>query len=151
MKNWTEPGIGSAGFGEGDASGGVGDHGFAIVLDVGVAPDLVDRGVAVDAELDHEAFDGAEEGDVLEVADLDEVVEAVGSEGRPVAIDGDFEVSLGGSEKGVEGLGGFFGRFGGVGHGGVLFCRGGFGLGFGFRGTGLLLFHGFEAGHDQQQ
>jgi hypothetical protein len=41
----------------------------------------------VDAELDHEAVDGAEEGRVVEEAELDQVVEAVRAAGGPVAMD----------------------------------------------------------------
>ena len=53
------------------------------------------RRIAVDAELHHEALDDAEEGDVVEVAELDQVVEAVGAERRPVAMHLDDEVALG--------------------------------------------------------
>ncbi len=93
-----------------------------IVLDVGVLPDLVDGGVGAEAELDNEAGDDAEEGCVGEVSVLDEVVEAVSAEGRPVAMDLDDEVAGGGGEGCFEdgrGLGveGFWLEEGGAGRG----------------------------------
>ena len=60
------------------------------------------RRIAADPELDHEAVDGAEEARVVEEAGLDEVVEAVGPVGRPVAVDLDDEVALGRRELGLE-------------------------------------------------
>ena len=50
--------------------------------------------IAVDAELHHEALDDAEEARVVEEAVLDEIVEAVGADRRPVAMHLDDEAAL---------------------------------------------------------
>ena len=97
-------GVGSGG-GEDEGAAGVG-VGDGVVLDGGVVPDLVDGGAGVESELDDEAGEDAEEGGVGEVSVADEVVEAVGAEGRPVAMDFDDEVAGGGGELHfVEGRG----------------------------------------------
>ena len=119
-------GVGSAGFGEGDFAGCIRDFGFAVIFDVSVLPDFVDGGVAVDSELNHEAVNSAEEGDIVEVTDFDKVVETVSAERRPVAIGGDFERALGGVEDGGELFRCFFSGLGRVLHGWV----GTFGISF---------------------
>src|SRR6185312_1201934 len=93
------------GGGEGDGAFGVRVLRRRIVLEGGGAPDAVDRRIAVDAELHHEALDDAEEGDVVVVAELDEVVEAIGAERRPVAMHLDHEVALGRRELHFVGRG----------------------------------------------
>jgi len=77
-----------------------------IVLDLGVVPDLVDGRVGAEPELDNESRHYAKEGGVGEVAIADEVIKAVGAEGRPVAMDFDDEVARRGSEPGLEDRGG---------------------------------------------
>src|SRR5262245_7745584 len=64
---------------------------YRIVLDVGVTPDGGDVGIAVDAELHHEALDHAEEARVVEKSVLDQIVEAIGALRRPVAMNLDHE------------------------------------------------------------
>ena len=50
--------------------------------------------LAVDAELHHEAVEHAEEARVVEKAVLDQIVEAVGAVGRPIAMHLDHEAPL---------------------------------------------------------
>ena len=69
-----------------------------VVRHVRVVPLGGDRRIAVEAPLDHEAVDRAEEARVVVEADLDEVVEAVGPVGRPVPVDLDDELALGRGE-----------------------------------------------------
>lgn len=74
---------------------GLGD---GIVLDLGLFPCGADGGIRADAELRDEIGNGAEDdGVVIEVV-FDEIVEAVGSERRPGAVDGDGEVAARGDE-----------------------------------------------------
>ena len=64
-------------------------------------------GVGVEAELDDEVGKDAEEAGVIEIVVLDEIVEAVGAEGRPGAGDGEGEFAAGGVEFYLVGVGGF--------------------------------------------
>src|SRR5271154_6105699 len=70
-----------------------------IVLDGCFFPSGVNRGIWAQAELHDEARDHAEEGRVGEEAVLDEIVEAVGAEGRPRASDLDDEIAGGGLKR----------------------------------------------------
>jgi hypothetical protein len=83
-------------------------------LDIGLAPHGRDFRIAVDAELHHEALDHAEEARIVEVAVLDEIVEAVGAVRRPVAMHLDHEAALAGIELGLVDGGRLFGQAGGV-------------------------------------
>ena len=76
-----------------------------IVLDRRRLPGLRDLRVRVDAELDDEPGDDAEEPHAVEVLVLDEVVEPVGPERRPVARDLDLERALRRLEGDVVGRG----------------------------------------------
>jgi hypothetical protein len=117
MKTWVVRESGPAGVGLA--------HG--IVGDPGLLPHRVHPGVAVDAELDHEVGDDAEEAHVVEVARADEVVEAVGAAGGPLPVDLDHERALRRLEARPEevgrarrGLGGIEKRGGAVGLGAAL-------------------------------
>ena len=50
-----------------------------IVVDVGIAPALIDLGIPVDAKLSHEGIDYPKEGDVREVSDLYQVIKSIGA------------------------------------------------------------------------
>jgi len=93
-------GIGSGG-GEDDASTLVALE-DGIILDFGDVPYLVDRGICAEPELHDKAGNDAKEGGVGEVAIAYQVVEAVSTDGRPVAMDFDDEVARCGGEHRLE-------------------------------------------------
>src|SRR2546425_11829727 len=74
----------------------------SVVRNRGLAPGRSHGGIAVDAELGHESRDHAEEARASEVAALHEVVEPVGAERGPVALDLDHEGAFAGLESGAE-------------------------------------------------
>ena len=76
-----------------------------VVGDVRLLPLRAHRRIAAEPELDHEAVDGAEEPRVVEEAELDEVVEAVGAVRRPVAVHLDDEGALRRGELRLEDVG----------------------------------------------
>jgi len=77
-----------------------------VVRDAGVAPHRRHVRIAVNPELRHESRDHPEEPAVIVVAALHQVVEPVGAERRPVAMDFDHEGTRARLEAGTERVGG---------------------------------------------
>src|SRR5215472_11574959 len=77
-----------------------------IILDLGVFPGRADRGVGGETELGNETGDDTEEAGVIEVMMLDQVVEAVGTVGRPGTRYGDSEIAASSFEFDLVGIGG---------------------------------------------
>ena len=73
-----------------------------------LAPNFAHFGIAMDTKLEHEAFDCAENGDVLEVSDFGQVVKTVGSVRGPSPINLDYEITLGGFKLDAKLLGSLF-------------------------------------------
>ena len=135
-------GIGLGGFGKGERAADV-LLSDGIVFDGGMGPSSVDWRLGADAELRDEIGDDAvDAGAVVEMM-LDEIVEAVGTVGGPVAMDGNGEITPRRDELDlVSGGGGVFEESGfeermivGSGYGlRSRFCRGGrFRFGSGLR------------------
>ena len=128
-------GIGLRSFGEGEGAANI-FLGDGIVFNGGFGPGGVDGRVGVDAELRDEIGDDAVEAGAVVVMMLDEIVEAVGAVGGPVAVDGDGEFAASGVEFDlVRGECGVF-QERGLEEGVVVSGSGGFGGGGGFRFCG---------------
>ena len=95
-----------SGSGEDDGSLFVG-LGDGVVFDFGLFPRGTDGGIGTDTELRDEIWDGPKDDRVVIEVVLDEIVEAVGAEWCPGAIDGDGEVAAGGDEFDDVGVGSF--------------------------------------------
>ena len=98
------PRVGRARLGEGDHPPGVG-LGDRVVGDPRPRPGGGDLGIGVETALGHESADDPIEGDIVVIADLDQIVEPVDAVGRPRPVDQNDDIALGGFELDAEGVG----------------------------------------------
>src|SRR5262245_9897486 len=103
-----------SGGGEGDRSALIALF-YGIILDVGIAPGAGGDGIAVDAELHHEALDHADDARIVVNTVLDQIVEAIGAAWRPVAMNRDHERAFARVEFRLVTRGGFGVERGGIG------------------------------------